>query len=107
MSASITGPATVETEIDLRSGETATALFELTLKPGPKNKVAVVACDWRRPDYGKHESLQKQALRDQFAPTFAAAPQSLQMAAVAALAAESLRGSYSCRRIDPSPESKN
>ena len=91
--ATLTGPAAAETEINLRSGETATVLFELSLKPDADQRVATIEAKWQEPNQGPRRSASRELKRDQFAPTFAGSPSSLQMAAVAAFAAETLRGS--------------
>jgi Ca-activated chloride channel family protein len=90
----LTGPASAETEIDLRSGEAATVLFMLSLKPGGEQRVATIEAAWQEPNYGKRRTAQREVKREQFAASFTAAPASLQMAAVAAFGAETLRGSY-------------
>ena len=89
----LTGPGAAETEITLRPGEAATVLFQLALKPGGAVQLAMVEVKWREPNYGR-EHTERRDRGDQVAATFATTPTSLQMAAVAAYGAETLRGSY-------------
>jgi hypothetical protein len=83
----------LEWQTDLHSGETATALFEVALRPNGPNIVAHATLEWR--DMAGKQHTRKQAIsRLQFAPSFAEAPRSLQLAALAAETAEVLRGSF-------------
>ncbi len=83
----------LEWQTDLQSGETATALFEVALRPnGPE---IVRPRDPGMADMAGKLYTRKQPIsRLQFAPSFAEAPRSLQLAALAAETAEVLRGSY-------------
>jgi hypothetical protein len=93
----ITGPSQAQTEVDLRAGESAGGLFEVWLKPGGgKGKddgVATIEVSWQEPGYGKTQHIKQSVSRGQFAKTFSASAPSLQVAALAALSAETLRGS--------------
>lgn len=94
----ITGPSRVQTEVDLRAGESAGGLFEVWLKPaagvkGKDDNVATIEVNWQAPGYGKAQHLKQSVARGQFAKSFTASVPSLQVAALAALAAETMRGS--------------
>ena len=83
----------LEWQTDLRSGETATALFEIALRPNGPEIVAHATLEWRDMA-GKLHTRKQPISRLQFAPSFAEAPRSLQLAALAAETAEVLRRSY-------------
>jgi Ca-activated chloride channel family protein len=87
------GLPTAPLKATLRSGEAATALFEVVLKADGTNEVATVDLEWTDPATGKHETLSQPISRVQFANSLAESPMSLQAAAVAAESAEVLRGS--------------
>jgi hypothetical protein len=91
---SVAGLMNTTVEAELRSGEAATGLFEVALKPGGGETVATVELSWRDADTGQLRTAQQSISRLQFAPSFYEAPQSLQMAALAAETAEILRDSY-------------
>jgi Ca-activated chloride channel family protein len=79
---------------DLHSDEEATALYEIWLKPGGGDDVAVARVRWRDPASGEMRASPPQRIsRLQFALSFEQSPLSLQAAAVAAEAAEVLRES--------------
>lgn len=80
-------------EADFRSGQWATVLYELRLRPGEANDVAVAELTWSDPNTGEARSLQRRFLRKDFSPTLDQAPLALQAALVAAQAAEVLRDS--------------
>jgi Ca-activated chloride channel family protein len=86
--------------IDLRSGQTATGLLEVWLKPNSNDDVAHAELVWREPASGEPRSLQQKISRLQFASTFAESALSLQAAAIAAETGEILKGS-------PFAESRN
>jgi Ca-activated chloride channel family protein len=79
---------------DLRSGETATALFELSLLPRGASDVAVAELTWRDAATGARERVTQRISRVQFATSLAESAISLQAAALAAETAELLRGSF-------------
>jgi Ca-activated chloride channel family protein len=81
-------------EADLRSGEAATGLFEVILKPDGGETIATVEVTWRDPKTGAEQSRRQTVSRLQLAPSFHQAPLSLQMGALAAHTAEILRNSY-------------
>lgn len=79
---------------DLHSGEEASVLYEVWLKPGADDEVAQTRVEWRDPATGKVRRSQWQRIsRLQFALAFDQSRISLQAAALAAEAAEVLRGS--------------
>jgi Ca-activated chloride channel family protein len=81
-------------EADLRGGETATALYEVELKPDGADNLATVEVMWQEPG-SEDVHHRKQAIsRLQFAPSWMETPLSVQLAALAAKTAEILRGSY-------------
>jgi hypothetical protein len=83
----------LEWQSDLRHCETATGLFEVALHPHGPEIIGQVELTWK--DGAGKEHRRKQPLsRLQFASSFAEAPASLQIAALAAETAEVLRGSY-------------
>ena len=84
--------ATVET--DLRSGEAATGLFEVFLKPDGGETIATIELTWEDPKTGAVQKTEQSVTRLQLAPSFHQAPLSLQMAALAAETAEILRNSF-------------
>ncbi len=83
----------LEWQTDLRSDETATALFEVATRPNGPDIIAHATLEWRD-KAGKLHTKKQPISRLQFAPSFAEAPRSLQLAALAAETAEVLRGSY-------------
>lgn len=89
------------TEADFHAGRSATALYEMQLKPGGDNLVATVELSWRLPEGSntKRQMLVRKVLREQFATTFAQSPLSLQEAALVAQTAEVLRKSPFARAL--------
>jgi hypothetical protein len=83
----------LEWQTDLHSGETATALFEIAVRPNGPEIIAHATLEWRDMA-GKPHTRKQPISRLQFAPSFAEAPRSLHLAALAAETAEVLRGSY-------------
>jgi hypothetical protein len=93
MATSVAGMnATIET--DLRSGEAATGLFEVFLKPDGGESIATVELTWKDPKTGEDQKTEQNVTRLQLAPSFHQAPLSLQMAALAAETGEILRHSF-------------
>lgn len=80
-------------EADFRAGQSATALYEIRLKPSGPQEVATVELTWREPGPGKPHLLTSTVRRGQFGSSFAEAPLPLQEAALVAEAAEVLRQS--------------
>jgi hypothetical protein len=80
-------------EFNLRSGETASTLFEIALQPEGPEMIGLVEATWTDAR-GKKQSTSQPISRSQFAPSFAEAPWSLQLAAFCSETAEVLRGSY-------------
>lgn len=79
---------------DLHSGEEASVLYEVWLKPGTENHVADAQVRWRDQATGRMRQSAPQSIsRLQFALSFEQSPLSLRAAALAAEAAEVLRGS--------------
>ncbi|MDX1965089.1 MAG: von Willebrand factor type A domain-containing protein [Pirellulales bacterium] len=80
-------------EVDLLSGDTATALYEVVLQPDGPAQIAVAELQWKD-DQGETHTQVQPVTRRQFAISFNESPWSLQLAAFAAETAEILRGSY-------------
>jgi hypothetical protein len=90
---SIAGLISSSVEVDLRSGEAATGLFEVELKPDGGDTLATVEVTWHNPTSGAVEKEVQSVSRFQHSPSFYQAPMSLQLAALAAETAEILRDS--------------
>jgi len=84
-------PAPCET--NFHPGQSATALYEVRLKPDGEAQVAEATLTWRDPQTGKGHRIVKRMRREAFASSWVRAPMSLQAATVAAETAEWLRGS--------------
>jgi len=91
--ASVAGlmPATIE--CDFRSGQAATALFEVRLWPNNQSEVATAELTWRDAKSQATASTRQKITRSQFAGGLAQASLGLQAAAFAAEFAELLRDS--------------
>ncbi len=98
-SKSIVGLGAPRMEADLRSGQSGTALYELRLKPGGGNDVAVAEVTWLDPKTGEPRSLVRKLLRNEFSAKIDQAPLYLQAAAIAAQTAELLRESPFARLV--------
>jgi hypothetical protein len=94
MATTITGLTSATVEADLRSGEVATGLFEVFLKPDGGDTIATVELTWQDPKTGAVQKAEQNVTRLQLAPSFHQSPLSLQMAALAAETAEILRNSW-------------
>jgi hypothetical protein len=94
MATTIAGLNSATVEADLRSGEAATGLFEVYLKPDGGETIATVEVTWTDPKSGAVQKTEQNVTRLQLAPSFHQAPLSLQMAALAAETAEILRSSW-------------
>lgn len=99
-SATLTGEAGDPIEVDLMAEQTATALYEVFLKPvaeKAKDKDPIVATaelNWRDPASGQPRKTAQSLRRSQLAWTFAQASPALQQGAIAAQVAQMLRGSH-------------
>jgi hypothetical protein len=93
MATSVAGLSSATVEADLRSGEAATGLFEVFLKPDGGETIATIELTWKDPKTGAVQKAEQNVTRLQLAPSFHQAPLSLQMAALAAETAEVLRDS--------------
>jgi Ca-activated chloride channel family protein len=86
------GLPTSPVNVSLRSGESATVLFEVVLRGDGTNDVGTAELEWIDPNSRKKQLLTQPISRVQFANSLAESAISLQAAAVAAEAAEILRG---------------
>ncbi|MEX2186574.1 MAG: VWA domain-containing protein [Pirellulales bacterium] len=86
------GLPTAPVKVSLRSGEAAAVLFEIVLRDEGTNDVGVAELEWIDPATRKPQLLTQPISRVQFANSLAESSISLQAAAVAAEAAEILRG---------------
>lgn len=89
----IVGLMPARTEADFRSGQAATALYEVRLNPGGGNDVALAELTWSDPRTGQPHVLTRKLQRSDFAATSAQAPLALQAAIVVSQAVEVLRDS--------------
>ncbi len=80
-------------ESELESGEAATALYEVWLRPGTEETVGWANLKWTHAATGQSRSLRQRIIRLQFATSFDSAAPSLQAATIAAETAEILRES--------------
>jgi Ca-activated chloride channel homolog len=94
MATTVAGLNSATVEADLRSGEAATGLFEVYLKPDGGETIATVEVTWKDPKTGAAHKAEQNITRLQLAPSFHQGPLSLQMAALAAETAEILRNSF-------------
>lgn len=92
---SMVGLLPARPEADFLAGHSATAVYEIQLKPNGGQEVAAVELSWRDPggNSGDRRKLTGQVRRDQLASSFVQAPLSLQEAALVVEAAEVLRRS--------------
>ena len=90
---SLAGLDTVSVSSPLRSGQSASTLFEVWLRPGNDDVVGRADVRWREAESGKSRHVRQRISRIQFAPSFAESSLSLQAAAIAAETAEVLRES--------------
>ncbi len=88
-----TGTLSDRTETDFYVDQSATALYEVQLKPAGGNEVAKVELSWQPPKGGARRTITRPFRRSEFASAFAVAPFSLQEAAAVAGFAEVLRES--------------
>ncbi len=78
---------------DFHFDESATALFEVQLRPEGGPTVATAELSWQPADGGTRQSISRTIQRNEFAGEIGAAPLALQEAAIAAAVAELLRKS--------------
>jgi Ca-activated chloride channel homolog len=88
---SLVGLKPAPLEVDFYAGQSAIALYEVILLPGAKGEAATGELAWRGPKC-EQRYIKVQFRAEQFPATLLQAPLSLQAAAVAAEAAEVLRG---------------
>ena len=89
---SVGGMLSAELPSQLNAAQAATGLYEVWLEPDGPSLVADVHVTWTDTD-GKPQSVRQEIHRRQFKPSWREAALSLQAAAIAAEAAEVLRGS--------------
>ncbi len=82
-------PARLQTSFYV--GQSATALFEVQLIPNNEASLATAELTWREPSSGEDRRLEQEFRREQLAGSWAHTPASVQAAAVAAEAVETLR----------------
>jgi Ca-activated chloride channel family protein len=80
-------------EADLRSGQAATALYELELAPEGPEHVATIEVAWREPGSEQVFRIKQEVSRLEFAPSWRESALPLQLATLAAETGEILRGS--------------
>ena len=91
---------------ELRVGEAATSLLEVWFHSNDDDEVGKVELTWRDAS-GRTQRRRQRISRLQFAPTWQQSPLTLQQAAIAAQAAEVLRGSRrSLRELNLIPQQK-
>ena len=90
-------------ETDFYADQSATALYEVQLKPNGGNEVGVVELVWQGVGGGTRQTILRRVTRGNFAVTFAESPLWLQEAALVAATAEVLRESYFARMATPYP----
>ncbi len=90
----LTAEAANSLEIDLHADQTATAMYELWIKPGETDKVATAELTWLDPQSAQPRRAAQTIHRGRIAASFSQAPGWFQHGVIAAKAAEVLRGSY-------------
>lgn len=99
----ITGLIPAEPECDFYAGQSATALYELRLRPSGGELVAVVELQWHSPGGETQRTIVRRVRKSDFALSFAQSPPPLQQAALYAQTAELLRRSPFARLPGGSP----
>ncbi|MBN2476107.1 MAG: von Willebrand factor type A domain-containing protein [Pirellulales bacterium] len=84
---------TARPEADFYSGQSATAVYEVQLKPGATGEVATAEVTWRDAQGDHHDRASRKIHSNQFSPMLLDAPLSLQAAAVVVETAKVLRRS--------------
>jgi Ca-activated chloride channel family protein len=97
----LTGEAPGPLSVELPLGETATALYELWVKPEGNDVIATAELTWHDPAAGQPRRVGRAMRRGQVAEAFAQSPAWFQQAVVAAKTAEVLRGSYFSPSLRP------
>ncbi|HTM55886.1 MAG TPA: hypothetical protein VL175_17795 [Pirellulales bacterium] len=97
----LTGEAAGPLSVELPPGETATALYELWVKPEGNDVIATAELTWHDPMAGQPRRVGQAVRRGQVAEAFAQSPAWFQQAVVAAKTAEVLRGSYFSPSLRP------
>ncbi len=87
---SVAGLMPARPEADFHAGRSATAVYELQLRPEGGSEVALVELSWRPPSESASITRRVSVQRSTFAPSFAKSPSSLQAAAIVAETAEIL-----------------
>ncbi len=103
-SATLTAENTAPLEISLHANQTATAMYELWIKPGANAPVATAELIWRDPAGSEPGRVIQTLTNDQIAASFAEAPSWLQQGVIAAKTAEALGGSYFVSAAHPLEE---
>lgn len=96
----LTGPAAGPLEVDLPAGHLASGLFEVWVKPGSGDQVAVAELTWRN-SAGQEQRRVQTIRRTQIGGSFSQAPVWLQQGVIAAKTAEILRGSFYAPKSRP------
>jgi Ca-activated chloride channel homolog len=97
----LTGQSTDPLEVDLPANQTATAMYELWIKPGGPDHIAAIELSWQEPASGQPRRLARAIRRGQIAASFSQSPAWFQQGVVAAKTAEVLRGSYFAPSVHP------
>jgi Ca-activated chloride channel family protein len=90
-------------ETDFYADQSATALYEVQLKPSGGDEVGVVELVWQGVGGGTRQTILRRVTRGDFAVTFVESPLWLQEAALVAATAEVLRESHFARMATPYP----
>lgn len=93
-SGTITGDSGDPLEVDLSFDQTATAMYELFIKPGGGEQIAGVELSWHDPANGRDRRVAQWIRRGQISESFSQAPAWFQQGVIAAKTAEVMRGSY-------------
>lgn len=93
-STTLTAENTAPLEISLHANQTATAMYELWIKPGAAAPVATAELTWRDPRSSEQRRLIQPLGNEQIAASFSEAPAWFQQGVIAVKTAEALRGSY-------------
>ena len=102
--AAVAGLLPARPEADFYSGQSATALFEVWLRPKGSDEVGQAELSWLDPGTTQRRTITKKLTRGMFAATVPQSPPSLLAAAVSAEVAELLRESPFARQ-PPNPGS--
>jgi Ca-activated chloride channel homolog len=100
-SSTLTGQSADPLEVDLPANQTATAMYELWIKPEGPDHIAAIELSWQEPASGQPRRLARAIRRGQIAASFSQSPAWFQQGVVAAKTAEVLRGSYFAPSVHP------